>query len=121
MSGPYRPDNTKQIYSPEEGTKAAKFKDQVPAEIKEARFDEIMRFQQSISSENNLKHVGKIFETLVDEEDISDPGRFWGRTGMDAPEVDGVVYLHGKDVKVGEFADVKITGKMEYDLLGEAV
>ena len=108
------------IYSPEEGTEAVKFDGQVPEETKKKRFDEIMKLQQEISLENNLRYTGKILKTLIDEQDESDPGQFVGRTEMDAPEVDGVIYFCGKDVKPGEFTDVKITGSMEYDLIGEA-
>jgi ribosomal protein S12 methylthiotransferase len=108
------------IYSPEEGTAAFEFEDQVPEEIKEERLDRVMKLQQDISRENNLKYVGKTLKALVDEEDQSDPEQFVGRTEMDAPEVDGVVYFKGKNVRAGEFTNVKITGTMEYDLIGES-
>jgi ribosomal protein S12 methylthiotransferase len=108
------------IYSPEEGTEAVKFGGQVSEETKRARFDEVMKLQQKISLENNLKYTGKTLKVLVDEADGSDPGQFIGRTEMDAPEVDGVIYLRGENVKVGEFTDAKVTGSMEYDLIGEA-
>ncbi|MGB2878644.1 MAG: 30S ribosomal protein S12 methylthiotransferase RimO [Candidatus Omnitrophota bacterium] len=109
------------VYSPEEGTEAVKFDGQVPDEQKRERFDRVMRLQQELSRDNNLKYLDKVFRALVDEEDPSELGLFTGRTMMDAPEVDGVVYVRGKDLKAGEFADIKITGSMEYDLLGETV
>jgi ribosomal protein S12 methylthiotransferase len=80
-----------------------------------------MKLQQGISMENNLKYTDRKLKILVDETDTSDPGQYVGRPEMDAPEVDGVVYFRGKDISVGEFVDVKITGTMEYDLVGEAV
>ncbi len=109
------------IYSREEGTAAATFEGQVPDEIKKERFDEVMRLQQKISAGNNLKFLDKKLKTLIDEEDPADPEQFVGRAQMDAPEVDGVIYVRGSNVKTGEFADVRITGTMEYDLIGEAV
>ena len=109
------------IYSREEGTAAAGFEGHLPDEIKEARFDEVMRLQQEISSENNLKFLDRTVKTLIDEADPSDPGRFVGRAEMDAPEVDGVIYVTGGDIRAGDFTDVRITGAMEYDLIGEAV
>jgi ribosomal protein S12 methylthiotransferase len=109
------------IYSREEGTAAAAFEGQVPDRIKEERFDGVMQLQQKISAENNLKFFDKTLKTLIDEEDPSDPEQFIGRAQMDAPEVDGVIYVKGENIKTGEFADVRITGTMEYDLIGEAV
>lgn len=117
------------IFSREEGTKAFDFKEQVPEAVKKARLDELMRLQQKISAENNLKHLGRVMKVLIEEK--HDPradgrrqtteGIFIGRTEMDAPEVDGVIYVRGKSPVIGEFCDVRVTGTMEYDLAGEAV
>ncbi|RKY42668.1 MAG: 30S ribosomal protein S12 methylthiotransferase RimO [Candidatus Makaraimicrobium thalassicum] len=109
------------IYSREEGTAAAGFKGQVPRELKEARFDEVMRLQQRISAENNQAFLGKNLKILIDEEDATDPEQFVGRSQMDAPEVDGVIYVRGRDIRAGDFVDVRVTGTMEYDLIGEIV
>jgi len=113
------------IYSREEGTMAAELKGQIPEEVKKARFDEVMKLQQEISRDNNLEYLDRTMKVLVDEriggQEEPEPGRFSGRTYMDAPEVDGVVYVRGKDIRTGEFVDVKITGTMEYDLIGESV
>jgi ribosomal protein S12 methylthiotransferase len=108
------------MFSREEGTKAYSLKGQVPRGIKVARLDELMLLQQRISGENNLKHLGTVRRTIIDEKD-EDSGLFVGRTEMDAPDVDGVVYVRGEGAKPGEFCDVKITGTMEYDLSGETV
>jgi ribosomal protein S12 methylthiotransferase len=109
------------IYSREEGTPAADFDNQVPEQIKEERFDKVMVLQQSISTENNMKLFDKTLKVLIDEKDPSDGSQYLGRSYMDAPEVDGIVYVKGKDLRIGDFVDVRITGTMEYDLIGEAV
>ncbi len=109
------------IYSREEGTPAADFEDQVSPGVKKDRFDTVMKLQQMISENLNFRYFHKTVKTLVDESDPSDPERFTGRGQMDAPEVDGVIFINGKGLKPGEFVDVRITGTMEYDLTGEAV
>jgi len=109
------------IYSREEGTGAAEFKGQVPAAVKRTRFDEVMKLQQRISAESNLAFFGKTLKVLIDEIGPSGPEQFVGRSRMDAPDVDGVIYVTGNDVKVGDFVEARITGAMEYDLVGETV
>lgn len=109
------------IYSKEEGTPAADFSSQVSEKVKKDRFEKVMRLQQDISSESNKNLMGKTLKVLIDEQDEKDKGLFIGRTEMDAPEVDGVVYVRGKDLSPGKFARVKITGVTEYDLEGDAI
>lgn len=109
------------IYSREEGTPAAGFSGQVSEDVKKERFDAVMRLQQEISLENNKKFLGRNLKVLIDESDPTDKGQFVGRSQMDAPEVDGVIYVKGEGLSVGDFKDVEITGTMEYDLIGEAV
>jgi len=109
------------IYSREEGTKAHGFEGQVPESVKKERFDEVMKLQQRISGEINKSFLGKIVEVLIDEKTPGETGSCIGRTQGDAPEIDGVVYVAGQGVKVGEFRKVKITDTLEYDLAGEAV
>lgn len=109
------------LYSREDGTPAANFTDQVPEELKKERFAEVMKLQQKISAEKNMRFLDKQLKTLIDESDPSDPERFVGRSQMDAPEVDGVIYVKGAGIRAGDFVDVHITGAMEYDLTGEAV
>jgi len=109
------------IYSREEGTRAHAFEGQVPESVKKERFDEVMKLQQRISGEINKSFLGKIVEVLIDEKTPGKKGSFVGRTQGDAPEIDGVVYVAGQGVKVGEFRKVKITDTLEYDLAGEAV
>lgn len=109
------------IYSKEEGTKAARFKNQIPEKEKEARFNEVMKLQQKISTDINRAFLGKELEILIDEKVEGESDRFLGRTQGDAPEVDGTVYVSGKDLKAGEFCKVKIKDTLEYDLVGEAI
>ena len=109
------------IYSREEGTPAAGFDGHLPGEVKRKRFDEVMRLQQGVSAENNLRFIGKELKVLIDEKDPFNPAQFLGRSEMDAPEVDGTVHVKGKGVKVGDFIKARITGTMEYDLIGESL
>jgi len=107
------------IYSREEGTKAARIKGQVPENIKEARFDAVMKLQQSISSEINRGWVGKTMDVLIDDKIIGEKNGYEARSEKDAPEIDGTVYVSGTSLKPGAFCRVKITGSMEYDLMGK--
>jgi ribosomal protein S12 methylthiotransferase len=108
-------------YSQEDGTPAGAMADQISEQVKTGRFDRVMSLQQRISRENNQKLLNSTQKVLIDECVEADPDQFIGRSYMDAPEVDGVVYVRGKGLEVGEFRDVLITGTMEYDLIGEAV
>src|SRR6187397_2479277 len=105
-------------YSHEEGTSAHDLVDDVPAEEKEARAQEIMEVQQEISLEKNQEKVGKTFKVLIDKKEA---GRYLGRTEFDSVEVDNEVIIHGNNLTIGEFVDVKITKAYDYDLEGEIV
>ncbi len=109
------------IYSREEGTPAYSFSGHVPPDVKNKRFDTVMKLQQGISAENNLKFLDTEMVVLIDEKDSSEEGLYLGRTWMDAPEVDGTVHVKGAKLAPGDFANVRITGTFEYDLMGEAV
>lgn len=106
-------------YSHEEGTSAHDLVDDVPAEEKERRAQEIMEVQQEISYELNQEKVGKTFRVLVDKKEA---GRYLGRTEFDSVEVDNEVVIHapGK-LPVGEFVKVRITKAYDYDLEGVVV
>ncbi len=108
------------IYSREEGTSAADLEGQVPEKVKRSRFDRVMKLQQKISAENNFRYLGGTVRVLVDEKDPSSSGTYLGRSCTDAPEVDGMIYVKGEGLSVGQFVDARITGTMEYDLTGEA-
>lgn len=107
------------IYSREEGTAASRLEGQVPEEVKNKRFDEVMKVQQDISAGINKSLLGRVSKVLIDEK--LEDARYFGRTEFDAPEVDGGVYVSGRNLKVGEFYKVKITDTLEYDLVGNAV
>ena len=106
-------------YSHEEGTSAHDFKDDVLADEKERRAQEVMEVQQEISFELNQEKVGKIFKTLIDKKES---GRYLGRTEFDSVEVDNEVVIHAeKKLPIGDFVNVKITKAYDYDLEGEVV
>lgn len=106
-------------YSHEEGTSAYELTDNVPAEVKERRAQEIMEVQQEISYELNQKKIGKIFKTIIDKKEA---GRYLGRTEFDSVEVDNeVVIRSSQKLPVGEFVNVKILKAYDYDLEGEVV
>jgi len=96
-------------YSPEEGTRAVKLEAQVPAKVKEARWHRLMALQRTIAAELNAAAVGQRRRVLVDEPGVA-------RAEGDAPDIDGRVYVP-LTLPVGEFAEVRITGAEEYDLL----
>ena len=103
-------------YSREEGTPAYGYKNQIPEREKQKRFDKVMFLQQEVSREINEKFKGKVLKVLIEQK-----GRdyYEGRTEYDAPEIDGMVYVKGKDLRIGNFYDVKITDTYEYDLAGK--
>ena len=106
-------------YSPEEGTAAAKMKDQIDENVKTQRLDELMMLQQAISLEINEARVGSVCEVLVDgiEED-----HWYGRSLLEAPESDGCVWLTAdRELVPGEYVQVKITGATAYDLIGKVI
>jgi ribosomal protein S12 methylthiotransferase len=109
------------LYSREEDTKAFNFKDQIPDNVKQVRFDMLMQIQQSVARTHCKESIGKIKEVLIDEICSDTPGTFLGRTSHDAPEVDGAVYVKAKNLKAGDIVPVKITDSLEYDLIGEKV
>lgn len=106
-------------YSHEEGTSGFELNDDVPAEEKERRAQEIMELQQEISFDLNQQKVGKVFKTLIDKKES---GRYLGRTEFDSVEVDNEVVIHSpKRLPIGEFVNVKITKAYDYDLEAEVV
>jgi ribosomal protein S12 methylthiotransferase len=105
-------------YSHEEGTSAFGMEDNVPAAEKERRAQEIMEVQQEISYEKNAEKVGKTFKVLIDKKEA---GRYLGRTEFDSVEVDNEVVVHGKNLRIGEFVNVRITKAYDYDIEGEMI
>ena len=108
-------------YSAEEGTVAATLVEQVDEEVKQDRRDAIMSLQQGISSDFLKKQVGKTLRVLI-EGKIADEDAYIGRSYMDAPGVDGCIFVqYSGELLSGDFVDVKITGSSEYDLIGELI
>jgi ribosomal protein S12 methylthiotransferase len=106
-------------YSHEENTSAYDFEDDIPAEEKERRAQEIMEIQQEISLERNEEKVGRTLKVLIDKKEA---GRYLGRTEFDSVEVDNeVVISTDKKLQIGSFVNVKITKAYDYDLEGEIV
>ena len=106
-------------YSPEEGTPAEKMPDQVPEEVKEERQAELMELQQEIAFEQAEAMKGKELLVMI-EGRISGENAYVGRTCRDAPGVDGLIFVNTDEELVsGDFAKVRVTGALEYDLIGE--
>lgn len=108
-------------YSKEEGTPAAKMKNQIKKNIKEKRQKSILEIQNGISTEINAKRNGKVYKAIVDG--IADDGIFYyGRTYAEAPEIDGMIYFTSQEpLNLGSFVDVKILNSEDYDLIGEVI
>lgn len=106
-------------YSAEEGTKAAEMDGQITEEVKESRRDEIMALQQEISADKAASRIDDEMSVLIEgylyEDDI-----YIGRTYMDAPKVDGNVFVRAEEELIsGDIVPVRITGANEYDLMGD--
>jgi len=107
-------------YSKEEGTAAARMKNQVRSDVKERRRDRIMNLQRQISLELNQHYIGKVFEVLVEEN--NNDGTYTGRTCMDAPEIDnGVIFKCEDYLEPGSFVNVLIDDAFDYDLSGHRI
>ncbi len=104
-------------YSKEDGTPAARIKEQIHPMTKKSRYNKIMSLQQEISKENLKKQIGRKLEILI--EDKSFDGRTYiGRTYMDVPEIDGVVYLNtDKNLQIGDFTEGIVEDISDYDLI----
>jgi ribosomal protein S12 methylthiotransferase len=107
-------------YSHEENTHSHSFADDVPADVKQERVDELMELQQGISLELNQAKVGKTFKVLVDRKE---GGSFIGRTEYDSPEVDNEVIFEGTSeyLRIGDFVQAKVTSATEFDLMAQVV
>jgi ribosomal protein S12 methylthiotransferase len=107
-------------YSHEESTRAYELADDVPAEVKAERAQRLMEVQQDISRAHNEAKIGQVFKTIFDRKE----GKYFiGRTEADSPEVDNEVLVPAKGnfVRLGDFAQVRITGAEEFDLYGAVI
>ncbi len=106
-------------YSREEGTPAAEMPDQVPQEIKESRRDELMELQQEIAFEKAESMKGRTILAMI-EGKVEDENAYVARTYMDAPGVDGLLFINtSRQLLTGDFVRARVTGSYEYDLIGE--
>lgn len=106
-------------YSQEEDTPAADFPDQIDEALKEKRRDEIMELQREIAFEKSDSMVGRILDVMI-EGQVVDENAYVGRTYMDAPGVDGLIFVNtNARLMSGDFVRVRVTGAAEYDLIGE--
>ena len=106
-------------YSPEEDTPAAGMPDQIPEEVKEDRRAELMELQQEIAFDKADAMTDRILEVMV-EGQVADENAYVCRTYKDAPGVDGYLFLNTDETLMsGDFAKVRVTGAVDYDLIGE--
>ena len=106
-------------YSPEENTPAAQMENQLPEEIKEQWRDEIMELQQEIAFDKSESMIGRELLVMVEGKIANEPA-YVGRTYMDAPGIDGNIFINtGEEFMSGDLVMVKVTGANEYDLIGE--
>ena len=106
-------------YSKEDGTPAERLPNQIHGNTKKARYNKIMKIQKEISDQKGKEKIGKIYEVLVENKSFD--GKYLvGRTYMDVPDEDGVVYIESSDTSlIGKFIKVKITDYSDYDLVGK--
>lgn len=108
-------------YSPEEDTPAAVMPDQIPEEVKEDRQAELMELQQEIAFDLADDMVGKEVLVMI-EGKVADENAYVGRTYKDAPNVDGLIFINTEEeLMSGDFVRAKVTGALEYDLIGEII
>ena len=108
-------------YSPEEDTPAAEMPDQIPEEIKEERQAELMELQQEIAFDQAEAMIGTEVLVMI-EGKVADENAYVGRTYKDAPNVDGLIFVNTEEeLMSGDFARVRVTGALEYDLIGELI
>lgn len=106
-------------YSQEEDTPAAQFEDQIEETVKAERRDEIMELQQEIAFEHAQSMIGRVVEVMI-EGKVVDENAYVGRTYQDAPNVDGLIFVNTEyELMSGNFVKVRVTGAVEYDLIGE--
>lgn len=106
-------------YSPEEDTPAAEMPEQITEEVKEERRAELMELQQEIVFSQAEDMIGREVLVMI-EGKVADENAYVGRTYRDAPGVDGLIFINTEEELIsGDFARVKVTGALEYDLIGE--
>ncbi len=108
-------------YSSEEDTSAADLPDQIPEEVKEERQAELMELQQEVAFAQAEEMIGREVLVMI-EGKVADEDAYVGRTYRDAPNVDGLIFINTQEEMMsGDFARVRVTGALEYDLIGELI
>jgi len=107
------------IYSDFKDLGSHKLPDHIPETVAKDRYDRLMSCQSKISLDNNQKYIGKIYDVLV--ENTTGENLFNGRTFFQAPDVDGITYIHSERLEIGSFVGVRVADAFEYDLTGEVV
>lgn len=107
------------IYSDFKDLGSHKLPDHIPKRVAKDRQDRLMSCQVKISLDNNQKHIGRIYDVLV--ENTTEENLFNGRTFFQAPDVDGITYIHSEQLEIGSFVGVRVADALEYDLTGEIV
>lgn len=109
-------------YSAEEDTAASRMEGQLDEEVKLTRRDEIMELQQEISIDKSSRYVDEVLEVIIEGQAADEDALYVGRSYMDAPGVDGYVFIKSEEeLMSGDFARVRITKALEYDLIGELI
>jgi ribosomal protein S12 methylthiotransferase len=108
-------------YSLEPGTPAARLPDHLPEEVKQVRRDELMQIQQRVAFDWAQAQVGRELEVIVDAPDAEVPGHVVARGHADAPDIDCVVRLKGKNLQPGQLVQARVTGADGYDLMARAL
>ncbi len=109
-------------YSKEDNTPAAKLKPQILAKVKKQRQKELMKLQQSIVFEAAQERIGNIYEVLIEGRITEEENVYIGRTYMDAPQVDGFLFLTSEEELIsGDIVRVQVNSAKEYDLIGDIV
>ena len=104
-------------YSAEENTPAASFEDQIPEDVMDERFDELMSIQQEIAFEKARERVDDVVEVMIEGE-IPEEEVYIGRTRIDTPNIDGCVFLPMTEkFMTGDICRARVTGARDYDLL----
>ncbi|MCS7306602.1 MAG: 30S ribosomal protein S12 methylthiotransferase RimO [Thermoguttaceae bacterium] len=108
-------------FSPEPGTSAAQMPQQIPEPVRQTRRQRLLQVQQKIAFAYNEAQVGKVLQVLIDQQVPGQAHAWIGRTYADAPEIDGVVYVTGQNLRPGQIVPCEIVAAQGYDLIGVAI
>ena len=109
------------VYSLEPDTPAVKLEGHLPEEVKQDRRNRLMEMQQTVAFDWSQRQIGRELDVILDEPDPEAPNLFRGRSYADAPDIDGVVRVKGKNLHAGDLVRVKVTAADGYDLAARAL